>query len=101
MKNKSMYLVSISVLLGGIFMSSSAFADAVKVSVNGMVCGFCAQGITKKLNGTQAVEKVHVDLEKKIVSFNTISGKQFDDESIKKLITDAGYTVVKIEREKQ
>lgn len=82
-------------------MQSVALADSVQVNVNGMVCGFCAQGITKKLNNTQSVEKVNVDLEKKIVSFETIQGKQIDDEAIKKLITDAGYTVVKIERNKK
>lgn len=81
-------------------MSSNAFADSIKVTVNGMVCGFCAQGITKKLNNTQSVEKVNVDLEKKIVTFNTLPGKQLDDEAIKKLITDAGYTVVAVERQK-
>jgi len=94
------FVISAFVFLGGI-MSLHAHADVVKVSVNGMVCGFCAQGITKKLNNTQAVEKVNVDLEKKIVSFETLAGKPFDDEAIKKLITEAGYAVVKIERTKQ
>jgi hypothetical protein len=27
--------------LGGLVITSTAFADLVKVSVNGMVCGFC------------------------------------------------------------
>jgi copper chaperone CopZ len=86
--------------LGGLVITSTAFADLVKVSVNGMVCGFCAQGITKKLENTGLLEKINVDLEKKIVSFSTLPGKQFDDSSVTKLITEAGYTVVKIEREK-
>jgi copper chaperone CopZ len=86
--------------LGGLVITSTAFADLVKVSVNGMVCGFCAQGITKKLENTVLLEKINVDLEKKIVSFSTLPGKQFDDSSVTKLITEAGYTVVKIEREK-
>jgi len=89
-----------SSLIGGLIVSGSALADDVKVSVNGMVCGFCAQGITKKLNKTEAVEKVNVDLEKKVVSFSTLAGKQLDDAAITKLITDAGYAVVKIERSK-
>lgn len=90
----------LSSLALGVLMSGIAFADDVKVSVNGMVCGFCAQGITKKLNKTEAVEKVNVDLEKKVVSFSTLAGKQLDDAAITKLITDAGYAVVKIERSK-
>ncbi|MEY3903816.1 MAG: hypothetical protein RL189_3122 [Pseudomonadota bacterium] len=93
-------ILILSSMTGGLVMSGVAFADDVKVSVNGMVCGFCAQGITKKLNKTEAVEKVNVDLEKKLVSFSTLAGKQFDDAAITKLITDAGYSVVKIERTK-
>jgi copper chaperone CopZ len=65
-----------------------------------MVCGFCAQGITKKLTKTDAVEKINVDLESKIVSFSVQKGKTLDDEAIKKLLTEAGYTVVSIQREK-
>ncbi len=87
-------------LFAGGLMSSMAHADNVKVTVNGMVCGFCAQGITKKLTKTESVEKINVDLESKIVSFSEIKGKEFKDEDIKKLLTEAGYTVVKIEREK-
>ncbi|MEN9810633.1 MAG: hypothetical protein RLZZ488_2200 [Pseudomonadota bacterium] len=94
------HITVVSSLALGVLMSGIAFADDVKVSVNGMVCGFCAQGITKKLNKTEAVEKVNVDLEKKVVSFSTLAGKQFDDAAITKLITDAGYSVVKIERSK-
>jgi copper chaperone CopZ len=87
--------------LGGLTLNNRAFADVVKVSVNGMVCGFCAQGITKKLNNTQSVENVKVDLENKLVTFNTLAGKTLDDASLSKLLMDAGYTVVKIEREKK
>ncbi|MEY4065121.1 MAG: hypothetical protein RIR26_1329 [Pseudomonadota bacterium] len=86
---------------GGWIVNNTAFADTVKVSVNGMVCGFCAQGITKKLNSTQAVENVKVDLENKLVTFNTLPGKTFDDAALSKLITDSGYTIVKIERNKK
>lgn len=99
-RKKSLVFISSLAFIGGM-MSSIASADSVKVSVNGMVCGFCAQGITKKLENTQSVEKINVDLEKKVVSFQTRTGKQFTDEAIQKLMTDAGYVVVKIEREKQ
>lgn len=94
-------ILLISLCTGGFVISASVRADVVKVSVNGMVCGFCVQGISKKLNNTGAVEKVQVDLEKKLVSFSTLAGKTLDDAAITKLITDAGYAVVKIEREKQ
>jgi copper chaperone CopZ len=100
MKGTLRTLVSTTFLLGGMILSSAASADLIKVNVNGMVCGFCAQGINKKLDKTGLVEKIKVDLENKIVSFSTLPGKEFSDESITKLITEAGYTVVKISREK-
>ena len=99
MRKISFTLNFLSIL--GLAMSSIAQGDLVKVSVNGMVCGFCAQGITKKLNNTGAVEKVKVDLENKVVSFSTLKDKVFDDSAITKLITEAGYNVVKIERGKE
>jgi mercuric ion binding protein len=100
MKNSFKILFRSFVVVGGM-MSTIAMADAIKISVNGMVCGFCVQGITKKLNSTDAVENVKVDLDKKLVTFNIPAGKKLDDEVIKKIITESGYTVVKLEREKQ
>lgn len=98
--NRFFKKIPILFLITGAFMSAPALADNVKVSVNGMVCGFCAQGISKKLNKTEAVEKINVDLESKIVSFSIIKGKSLEDETIKKLLTEAGYSVVGIQRKK-
>lgn len=100
MKSSLRSHLAIAYLFGGILLSSIASADQIKVNVNGMVCGFCAQGINKKLEKTGLVEKIKVDLENKTVSFATLPGKEFNDEGITKLITEAGYTVVKITREK-
>jgi len=99
MRSTKLKVATLLSIAGGL-MSSLAHADNIKVTVNGMVCGFCAQGITKKLTKTKSVEKINVDLETKIVSFSEIKGKEFKDEDISKLLTEAGYTVVKIEREK-
>jgi mercuric ion binding protein len=77
----------------------SAFAETAKVSVNGMVCAFCAQGIKKKFSAQAAVENTEVDLDSKIVTVKIREGKQLSDEAISGLIKDAGYAVVKIERE--
>ncbi|MBM3382879.1 MAG: heavy-metal-associated domain-containing protein [Betaproteobacteria bacterium] len=100
MKSSLRGYIASTFILGGILLSSIALADQIKVNVNGMVCGFCAQGIKKKLEKTGLVDKIKVDLESKIVSFSTLPGKEFNDEAITKLITDAGYTVVKITKEK-
>ena len=70
----------------------------VRATVNGMVCGFCAQGITKKFNAEEAVAKVDVSLEKKVVTIALREGKNLDDKQIEKLLKESGYAVEKIER---
>ena len=75
-------------------------AKPINVQVKGMVCAFCAQGIEKKLKALPEVSSVKVSLETKKVDLDTKEGKDISDEQIKKIVTDAGYDVVKIEREK-
>lgn len=76
----------------------NAHAETILASVNGMVCAFCATGIEKSFQKQAAVDTVKVDLEKKLVTLNTKPDKTMDDAVIKKVIADAGYSVVKIER---
>jgi mercuric ion binding protein len=81
-------------------LASPAFAAGKEITatVNGMVCGFCAQGITKKLSAEAAVEKVDVSLEKKIVKIGLKEGKDLDDKAVEKILRDSGYDVEKIVR---
>jgi copper chaperone CopZ len=80
--------------------SAAAFADTIKASVNGMVCAFCATGIEKTFKGQPEVKTVNVDLQKKLVTIQTKEGKTIDDAKLKRLITNAGYSVVNIDRAK-
>lgn len=82
-------------------LASPAFgADktTVNVAVNGLVCDFCARSIEKVLMDRGDVESVKVDLDKAAVVVVLKAGSTLDDSTLTKLITDAGYTVVKIER---
>ena len=85
-------------LLLSVFLSTQGFAKELKVHVNGMVCSFCGQGITKKFTKKDEVEKVDVSLKNKIVTPTTKDEKDLKDEEIKSILKDAGYTVEKIER---
>ena len=80
--------------------TSTAFAAGkdIKVSVKGMVCGFCAQGIEKKMLNQESVEKVNVSLKEKVVTLNLKDGKDLSDDEIKKILIDSGYSVEKIQR---
>jgi copper chaperone CopZ len=83
-----------------ILFQATAFAAGteVKVSVKGMVCAFCAQGITKKFKAEPAVEKVDVSLEKKLVTIDLKNGQNIEDKKIESILTDSGYNIEKIER---
>jgi mercuric ion binding protein len=76
---------------------SSMAANSVKVTVNGMVCAFCAQGIEKRISKMGATKDVFVDLKKKTVAIEAKDGQVLDAKAISAEIVDAGYDVVKIE----
>lgn len=77
-----------------------AQAKPITIQVKGMVCGFCAQGIEKKFKALSEIAKVDVSLETKLVSLDTKEGKDVSDDQIKKIVTESGYEIVKIERAK-
>jgi len=89
-----------SLILFSFLVSNFSFAASKEITatVNGMVCGFCAQGITKKFGSQASVDKIEVSLEKKIVKISLKDGKELDDKTVEKLLKDAGYNVEKIER---
>lgn len=80
-------------------LSSTVHAETIKASVNGLVCAFCATGIEKTFKAQPDVESVHVDLDSKLVTITTKPDKKIDDDTVTRLITDAGYSVTNISRE--
>ncbi len=85
-------------LLLSLALPLSSFAGAVTIKVSGMVCSMCAQGIQKKFSSENSIRTLKVDMEKKLVIIETHDGKNIGDETITKLITEAGYNVASIER---
>ena len=79
-----------------LFVSTTAFATTQKIEVLGMVCAYCAQGIEKSLKTLNDVNDVYVNLEKFFVLVES-NNAGIDEEKLKNLIVDAGYTVKKIE----
>lgn len=74
-----------------------AVAETVNVSVNGLVCSFCAIALEATLADIGA-QDVQVSLEDAGLSFNTPDGLVLSDEQIAKAIEDAGYDIGEIER---
>lgn len=71
----------------------------INVTVNGLVCDFCAVSMKKTFGKKAGVEAVDVNLTTKIVRIDMKKDAKLEDADIKKGITDAGYDVVKIERD--
>jgi copper chaperone CopZ len=84
--------------LGLSLTSLSGFATpSYKVTVNGMVCSFCAQGIEKKMKALNETKDVYVGLKNRLVVVEVKDGLTLSQDSIKKIIKDAGYEVKSIE----
>ncbi len=92
MKKLPIYVLAMSLI------SFTAHAETDKITVNGMVCAFCAAGIEKSFGKVDAVAKTIVDLDNKLVTIITKDGQKVDDATIKQIIKDNGFDTVNIER---
>ena len=72
-------------------------ADVV-VSVNGLVCDFCAQAVNRSLRRRPEVNDVRIDLTEKLVSIDFRPNQNLDDATIRDIISRAGYSVTGIRR---
>lgn len=78
-------------------LTTTAFAgEKIDITVKGMVCSFCSQGITKKFK-EEKVKSVNVDLGNHLVSIELNDNQKISHEKITKILTDSGYGVEKIE----
>lgn len=94
MKNFSLITLSVAAAL----TAQASFADTLKIKVDGMVCGFCASSIEKKMRAETATADVFVSLANKIVAVSEKPGQKLDEAKLKAGIADSGYEVKAIER---
>jgi len=90
-------LVTLIILIG---LASSACAETITATVDGMVCAFCATGIEKTFRKQPEVATVKVDLPQKRVVVTTKPGKTLSDNKIKEVVTYSGYKMGEIIRTK-
>ncbi|MSO97481.1 MAG: heavy-metal-associated domain-containing protein [Rhodospirillaceae bacterium] len=86
-------------LILAMLAAPTAQAETIVATVNGMVCAFCATGIEKSFKKQAAVADIKVDLEGRKVTVHTKPEVTLADDTVTKLITDAGYAVVGIDRQ--
>ena len=85
------------------FIPIKAQAIIIDISVQGMVCDFCAQSIEKVFMKQPGVEVVYVNLDRgnvqvKMADIFEDNEPGISDDKINQLFEDAGYTVSKITR---
>jgi copper chaperone CopZ len=87
-------VIALLALLG----ASGTQAATIELTVNGLVCGFCAQGIEKTLRRNAATDDVFVSLENRLVAVATKPDADIADDVLRKALQDAGYDVKAIAR---
>jgi copper chaperone CopZ len=77
---------------------ASAASSGAIVKVNGLVCDFCVQALTRTFKREAAVDGFDMDLDSKEIRMTFKPGMTMDDAAIRKVVTNAGYSVVGISR---
>lgn len=88
----------VCLMLTMLAVAATSSAATIEMTVNGLVCAFCAQGIEKKLKKFPATAEVVVNLEHRLVAVSLKDGQDIADADLRKALADAGYTVKSIER---
>jgi copper chaperone CopZ len=91
----------LSLLVIALLATTAQAATTTKLTVNGMVCAFCAQGIEKKIVAMPQAQAVYINLGQKIVAVEARPGQTLDAEQLRATVKDAGYEVVKVETVEQ
>ena len=74
--------------------------EVLSISVNGLVCDFCARSIEKLFTKKESVKSINVNLEKMLITINLKKGMSLHNSIIRKVITDSGYDIREIRRDK-
>ena len=74
--------------------------EVLYISVNGLVCDFCARSIEKLFIKKESVDHINVNLEKMLITINLKKGKSLNDDLITKVINDSGYDIREIRRDR-
>ena len=74
--------------------------EVLSISVNGLVCDFCARSIEKLFSKKESVKSINVNLEEMLITISLKKGKSLSDDIITKVITDSGYDIREIRRDR-
>ena len=72
--------------------------NEINISVNGLVCDFCARAIEKVFGKKDEVQGINVDLDNGLITVNLNEGQMLNDKTLVQLVTDSGYNVTNIQK---
>lgn len=75
----------------------AASAKDQVLTVNGLVCSFCAQGIEKKFKKDPRVEAIRVDIKAKKIFIKLKPDQIITNEEYESILNDAGYTLIGVQ----
>ena len=84
---KKINIILIFLMIGNVLISQTP----VQMKVDGMSCGFCVNGVKKKLATAKEVENIDVQLETATVTFTVKKGVKVNKQKYLDLIEKAGY----------
>ena len=99
-------ILSLFILVLSLSFSSEANAQSkqsdekriyIKIEIKGLACPYCAFGMEKELKEISGVEQVDIELKAGLAYISTPIEQKPTKEKIGRVITDAGFTVGKIE----
>ena len=73
--------------------------EILYISINGLVCDFCARSIEKLFKKKSAVKNININLEEMLVTILLKKGETINNQIINHIIIDSGYDVKEIRRE--
>ena len=73
--------------------------EILYISINGLVCDFCARSIEKSFKKKSAVKNININLEEMLVTILLKKGETINNQIINQIIIDSGYDVKEIRRE--
>jgi cation transport ATPase len=98
MKSHRSRLVALAASIGlAAGLAHAQEATTAKVSVNGMVCSFCAQSIEKRVSSMPEAGPLYINLSSKVVAVQPKPGKTLDMDKLRHEIKEAGYEVTAVE----
>lgn len=75
-----------------------SFAEHVEMTIDGLVCDFCARALEKTFSKKEEVKDIDVNLDTGLITVFFAPDKTLDDNVLKKSVLDAGYNLKTITR---